>query len=170
MGSTFSQISLTLFEIANEVFTAMGSGFVGLFVLVYHGITTYHICRTAAVTAITVGSLVFFFQSSELCAPSKRKVLFITGCDSGLGFSLAQYAHEEGFTVLAACLNLKSKGALELRRLFDAEIKLIELDITQPVSVASAVEAVEDFLASNSKYGRFCIMVVRHYFGRVGQS
>lgn len=164
MGSSLSKISLTLFEITNEVFTAVGSGFVGLFVLIFHGVTTYHIFRTATVTAITVGSLIFFFQSSELCAPSKRKVLFITGCDSGLGFSLAQYAHEEGFTVLAACLNLNSKGAVELRRLFGDEMLQIELDITQSASVATAVQIVEDFLESNSKYGRPSSSLLSHNY------
>lgn len=154
MGSSLSKVPLTLFEILNEVYTAAGSGLVGLSVLVYHGVTTYHIFRTLSITAITVGSLVFFFQTSELCAPSKRKVIFITGCDSGLGFSLAQHAHEKGFSVLAACLNLNSKGAIELQRLFGAGIQQIELDITQDASVESAVRAVEDFLKNDPKYGK----------------
>lgn len=160
MGSSISRAAYTSFELLNELAIAIGSGIVGLSVLMVHGITTYHICRTAFITSITVGSLIYIFSASEKYTPSKRKVVFISGCDSGLGFSLACHAHEKGFTVVAACLNLDSKGANELQSKYGDEILQIELDVTQSLSIKSAVDVVQNFLNTDQKYGEYILQKI----------
>lgn len=46
------------------------------------------------------------------------KAVFITGCDSGLGFSLANYCHGLGMVVIAAChVVSNTQGAEELEKL-----------------------------------------------------
>lgn len=97
-------------------------------------------------------------QIHEKSEPSKSKVIVITGCDSGLGFSLAQHACESGFTVFAGFLNLDSKGALELQRLFVGKIQSFQVDVTDSEKVKGAVGVVENFLKSNSKYGNIMIL------------
>lgn len=154
MGNTLSSVSLTLFEIINELYVAAASGILGLALLVHHGMSTCHVFRTLTVTAITVGSLVFVFQRSDRGEPSKSKVIVITGCDSGLGYSLAHHCCETGYTVFAGFLNLESQGALELQRIFDADIRRFQLDVTDSESVRAAVEVVDRFLVSNPQHGK----------------
>lgn len=157
MGNTISSISLTFFEILNELFVATASGVLGISILVYHGISTSQICRTLLVTTITVGSLVYVFQINEKCEPCEFKVVVITGCDSGLGFSLAHHVCENGFTVFAGFLNLESKGALELQRIFGGKIRRLQVDITDSGQVRGAVDVVERFLKNNTEYGKYLI-------------
>ncbi|KAK5648483.1 hypothetical protein RI129_003375 [Pyrocoelia pectoralis] len=154
MGSSFSlsAVALTVFEILNEIFIAVGSGASGIIVLVNHGLKTNEILRTLMVTTITAGCLIITFQTTEMMKASPKKVIFITGCDSGLGFSFAQHACEMGFTVLAGCLNLESKGAQSLRALFGEKITHVELDITRSTSVQVALDFVNEILISNPDY------------------
>uniref|UniRef100_A0A1Y1LKZ5 Uncharacterized protein n=1 Tax=Photinus pyralis TaxID=7054 RepID=A0A1Y1LKZ5_PHOPY len=154
MGSSFSlsTVALTTFEVVNEIFIAVGSGVSGIVILVNHGLKTNATLRTLLVTTITVGCLMFTFQTKEMLKPSRKKVILITGCDSGLGFSFAQHACDMGFTVLAGCLSLESKGAQTLRTLFGEKITHVELDITRPTSVEVALDFVAKVLKSNPDY------------------
>lgn len=129
MGNLLCSVSLTLFEVANELYVAVGSGLPGLTVLISHGLRTSHIFRTITVTAVTAASLVYVFSSDERSEPSIFKVVVITGCDTGLGFSLAHYCCDNGFTVFAGFLNEESKGAQELRRKFGGRLK--EFQVTK---------------------------------------
>lgn len=81
----------------------------------------------------------------------------ITGCDSGLGYSLAQHACDRGFTVFAGFMNLESKGALELQRVCEGKIHSFQVDVTDGEKVKGAVAVVEKFLKNNSKYGKYLI-------------
>lgn len=166
MGNTISCVTLTLFEIANELYVAAASGILGMTLLVHHGLSTCHIFRTFTVTAITIGSLIYVFQSNERAEPSKSKVIVITGCDSGLGFSLAHYGCERGFTVFAGFLNLESQGAVELQRIFGGNIQRFQVDVTDAETVKTAVRAVEDYLENNTKHGKeFCLKTSQQIIG-----
>lgn len=163
MGATLSTLSngaLISFEILNELFIAVGAGVLGIIVLIDDGIKNCHLLRTLLVTAVTVSSLGYVFQSSETAEPSLNKVIFITGCDSGLGFSLAQHACEMGFTVLAGCLKLDSNGARELRTLFGSKVRHIEVDVTRSTSVEVAVDVVKKFIYSNPDYRKLFLEIV----------
>lgn len=154
MGNAICSISLTLFEIINELYVAAASGLLGLTVLIHHGFATCHVVRTLTVTAITVGSLIYVFQTNEKSEPSKLKVIVITGCDSGLGFSLAQHACERGFTVFAGFYNVESRGALELERICGGNIQKFEVDVTDAGKVTAAVDVVDSFLKNHGEYGK----------------
>ncbi|KAF7281824.1 hypothetical protein GWI33_004225 [Rhynchophorus ferrugineus] len=91
-------------------------------------------------------------QERERVSINKKKVIIITGCDSGLGFSLAQYAADSGFTVIAAFLNLDSKGAKEIKRLYGGYIIQIQLDVTDIKSIQSALQSMEHYFNKNPDY------------------
>lgn len=157
MGSNLSVSSyaLTAFEIINEIYISIGAGVLGLIVLADYGIRNSSVVRTFLMTTVTAGSLLYIFQCTQEDAPSPNKVIFITGCDSGLGFSLAQHACESGFTVLAGCLKLDSKGAKELRNLFGNKIHHVEIDVTRTTSVEVAAEVTDRFLKANPNYSKY---------------
>jgi len=71
-------------------------------------------------------------------------VVLITGCSSGFGFLSAETFARRGDTVYATMRNLAKADAL--RKLADEglDIRLLELDVTEDDSVATAVKAVID--------------------------
>ena len=111
----------------------------------------------------------------------KEKVIFITGCDSGFGYSLALHCHKNtDLTVVAGCHNANSPGSQSLTRSSDGRIHVvgeekseyisiatpchtiitsaaykialaIDLDVTDESSVAAAVSATKKILSSDNK-------------------
>ncbi|KAJ8935444.1 hypothetical protein NQ314_012864 [Rhamnusium bicolor] len=157
MGS-FSKTCFVAFEVVNELYTALGAGFLGMLVLLKHGFDSHQSVKTVSVVALTTASLVFITQQIEKLQASKKKIVVITGCDSGLGFSLAQHTVDMGFTVIAGFLSLESKGSKEIRGTYGGRIIQIQLDITDTVSVRAAVETLEHFF--NSEPRIFCISTI----------
>ncbi|XP_023021439.1 SDR family oxidoreductase shroud isoform X2 [Leptinotarsa decemlineata] len=153
MGS-LSKFLLIAFEITNELYTALGAGVLGMVVLLKHGFQNHQCVKTLSVVAFTAGCWVYINREHESLKPSKKKVVCITGCDSGLGFSLAQHAVQMGFTVIAGFLSLDSKGCKEIKQLFGSNIIQIQLDITDSSSVQASVQTLEHFLGRNPGYSR----------------
>lgn len=141
------------FEVLNELYIAVGAGVLGMVVLINHGFRTHQTVKNLSVVALTTASLLFVFtREKEKLIPNKKKVVIITGCDSGLGFSLAQFAAECGFTVIAAFLSLDSKGSREIKRLYGGYIIQIQLDITDMSSIKSAVQTMDHYFSKNPGY------------------
>ena len=67
------------------------------------------------------------------------KTIFITGCDSGFGFSLAIHCAELGMKVVAGCFS-SGPGRRQLEAL--QGVVVVSLDVRQPESVAEAVLVV----------------------------
>ena len=67
------------------------------------------------------------------------KTIFITGCDSGFGFSLAIHCAELGMKVVAGCFS-QGEGRRQLEGLDG--VVVVSLDVRQPDSVAEAVMVV----------------------------
>lgn len=67
---------------------------------------------------------------------------------------MAQYAADCGFTVIAAFLNLDSKGAKEIKRLYGGYIIQIQLDVTDSKSVQSALQSMEHYFSKNPDYSK----------------
>ncbi|XP_063919565.1 D-beta-hydroxybutyrate dehydrogenase, mitochondrial isoform X1 [Zophobas morio] len=156
--SLFSKFCLTVFEILNELYIGVGAGFVGMVVLIQHGYKTNQLLRTLSLATISLGSLIYVFQSSkEMGHPSLKKIIFISGCDSGLGFSLAIHAAKIGFTVVAGFLSLESSGAKEIKA-FHKNITQIELDITNSDSIFVAVETINRYLNTNPAYEFYALV------------
>ncbi|XP_023703612.1 D-beta-hydroxybutyrate dehydrogenase, mitochondrial [Cryptotermes secundus] len=96
------------------------------------------------------------FEASTICRLLRRhnfstvsanQAVFITGCDSGLGYSLALHAHKLGFTVLAGCLHPDGEGGKQLLQLCSKRLHVLGLDVTSGPSVHAALKAVENILA-----------------------
>jgi NADP-dependent 3-hydroxy acid dehydrogenase YdfG len=77
-----------------------------------------------------------------------NRLVFISGCDSGIGHLVARYAYELGFTVFAAVLDIQSDGASCLKgdQFDSARMHVIPLNVCDQVSCDSAVKAVSVFL------------------------
>ncbi|XP_013119309.1 D-beta-hydroxybutyrate dehydrogenase, mitochondrial [Stomoxys calcitrans] len=89
-----------------------------------------------------------------------RNVILITGCDSGLGFSLALYCHSLNMTVISACHNVNSAGAKMLQHLNDPKRMItIELDLLQPESIERIQTYLEEMLSGERNDYQFTALV-----------
>ena len=70
----------------------------------------------------------------------RGKTIFISGCDTGFGFSLAVHCAELGMKVVAGCFTA-GEGRRQLAEM--ERITVVELDVTEPASVEEAVRSVE---------------------------
>lgn len=61
-----------------------------------------------------------------------KHLVVVTGCDSGLGYSLAMHCREQGAYVVAGMLNPKSQAAKELKT---NRVEIEFLDITNQQSI-----------------------------------
>ncbi|XP_047205366.1 D-beta-hydroxybutyrate dehydrogenase, mitochondrial [Girardinichthys multiradiatus] len=83
----------------------------------------------------------------------KGKAVFITGCDSGFGLSVAKHLHTLGFTVFAGCL-LKDKdgeGSKELEELHSDRMKVVQLDVCSDEQVKKAAEYIKGNLEDSQR-------------------
>ncbi|KAK9874844.1 hypothetical protein WA026_005660 [Henosepilachna vigintioctopunctata] len=143
-----SKYCFTLFEIINEVYTAVGAGVFGL--VLDKGFDSSNFLRTVTIVCITGSCLVYVMHTTERITPSKKYVVFISGCDSGLGFSLAQHMADLGLTVIAGFLNLKSKGAQKIKEKYaENQVMPVNVDLTDPNNIMQAVNYVEMVLLAN---------------------
>jgi len=106
----------------------------------------------AGVLAIisSLGFLQRFWKHQEDLICYKNRAIFITGCDSGLGYSLAHYCHKLGMVVIAAChTNSSTKGAQDLEQLGDSQRMFVirEFDVRNKESIVLARKVVEKVLA-----------------------
>lgn len=79
----------------------------------------------------------------------KGKHVFITGCDTGLGNSLAKWLDKKGFCVIAACTT--EKGSQELQSCSSLSLKTVNLNLADSNSIARAVEFVTEQTAGKGK-------------------
>jgi hypothetical protein len=93
-------------------------------------------------------------RKRNLLTVSANQAVFITGCDSGLGYSFALHAHKLGFTVLAGCLHPEGDGGKQLLQSCPERLHVLGLDVTSGSSVRAALKAVENILARDQLLGR----------------
>lgn len=155
MGSKVSKVTYNIFEFFNEIFIAVGAGVAGFGVLLVSGLGSHQFIFTLIVISLAVLVLLYVFRCPGQIKPSNNKIVFISGCDSGLGFSVAQHTSDLGFKVIAGCLNLESHGAAELRKEYGDKIKLIQLDITKPDTISTALNAITDVLKEDPENGKY---------------
>lgn len=97
----------------------------------------------AAVSVAAMGMGVRHLRSPGRWAPCASRAVLVTGCDRGLGYSLAVHCQALGLTVFAGVLDAASPGA---RQLGDLGVRVLPLDVTDATSVGSAVTAVKQAL------------------------
>ena len=80
------------------------------------------------------------------------KNVLITGCSSGYGLETARYFHAQGWNVIATMRTPKPEALPRSERL-----RVLPLDVTQPASIAAALEASGpiDVLVNNAGIGLF---------------
>lgn len=80
------------------------------------------------------------------------KTALITGCSSGYGLEIARHFHAQGWNVIATMRNPRD-GLLPI----SDRIRLLPLDVTDPASIAAAIEAAGpiDLLVNNAGIGLF---------------
>lgn len=113
-----------------------------------------HLCKSFFVSTLLFACVRYVYKAPKKEQISNKRVVFITGCDSGLGFSLAQHACAMGFTVFAGCLSLQSEGAKELSRICE-DIKLLELNITLKENTESVLKYIEKYLEQHTDHGKY---------------
>ncbi|XP_071053295.1 retinol dehydrogenase 7 [Onthophagus taurus] len=144
MGSGLTKYSRFAFEVLNEFYSVFAAGPLGITFVAYNGIVHHNFFKTLFMTSLTIASLIYYFRGTQFVTPSKNKVVFITGCDSGLGFSLAQHISDFGFTVVACFLNLESEGAKILKN--RKGLIPVELDLTDEENIAIVVKTLMLFV------------------------
>jgi len=89
----------------------------------------------------------------------EKKVIFITGTNSGFGYLTAKGAAERGHTVYAAMRNTNSKNAERAQELNSIDnINVVDLDVTNPEQAKKVLEEVIakegqlDVLVNNAGY------------------
>lgn len=95
---------------------------------------TTTVITSITTTALSVGIQLYWRRKKEndikLLRPTRLVV--IAGCDSGLGLSMALWAQDLGYVVLAGCLNPDGVGAELLN---EKGVSVIPLDLTNDDSV-----------------------------------
>ncbi|XP_042231666.1 retinol dehydrogenase 7-like [Homarus americanus] len=77
-----------------------------------------------------------------------RRVVVITGCDSGIGYSVAMSARAWGWTVVATCLSPDGEGAAHLR---EAGVHIVIVDLTQTHTLAHLLHTIQRLKMNNQE-------------------
>ncbi len=103
------------------------------------------------VTALLASAILYYALSSPRKLPaSSSQAIVISGCDSGLGLSVATALHEMGFSVFAGCLT--AAGVKHLKALGE-HMHAFHLDITKERDVQEvAHDLVGPWLGKRGKH------------------
>ncbi|XP_021694992.1 D-beta-hydroxybutyrate dehydrogenase, mitochondrial [Aedes aegypti] len=151
-----------ILSLAVEALFCVGSGAFGAMSILQRGGLS-DVLKYVGLTTVAAGSLLLLLENRERRKRtfSERSVVIVTGCDSGLGFNIAQMCHRMGFVVFAGCLKSDSDGARMLQEL-DGKcgrmILLEELDITLEERIMCARKKVKDFLKSKPECELFALI------------
>lgn len=101
----------------------------------------------------TSGQIVMATELSEVQTSGElQSTVLITGANRGIGLALARHFHQQGFAVIPTAR--KPDEALELKKI---GVEILQLDITDPVSVESLKSQLEnqlvDILVNNAGIG-----------------
>ncbi|WAQ97307.1 DR9C7-like protein [Mya arenaria] len=91
----------------------------------------------------SLGALALYPHKIVRVDPS-GKAVFITGCDSGFGNSLARRLFARGYLVFAGCLNPECTGAQKLKADCTGKLHVLSVDVTDEWQVRGAVKYVKE--------------------------
>ena len=107
---------------------------------------------TTVLAVLAIAALYYIFSSPRKLPASSSQAIVISGCDSGLGLSVATTLHASGFTVFAGCLT--AAGVKHLKALGE-HMHAFPLDITKERDVEEAVQSqVRPWLEKRGKQPR----------------
>lgn len=130
-----------------------------LYILVHQlSITvSYTLIRLTYVTAQLIVTLylckrlcIYALKHLSLHNSTISKCLLFTGCDTGFGYLNAKRLSDLNFTVFAGCLDVHSKGAVELNDW--PNVNVIQLDVTQDEQINHAYQCVSSYCNANNVY------------------
>ncbi|KAM6258715.1 LOW QUALITY PROTEIN: dehydrogenase/reductase SDR family member 9 [Spheniscus humboldti] len=107
-----------------------------------------HIAILASILSLTIYWLI---RDSHRVRNLGGKHVFVTGCDTGLGNSLAKWLDKRGFCVTAACAT--EKGGQELWSCSSLSLKTVNLNLADSNSIARAVVFVTEEMADKGLFG-----------------
>jgi hypothetical protein len=87
---------------------------------------------------------------------NEKNLIVATGCDSGLGYSIAVHCHENLKMSVLACVHQKSsRGAEKLKKLFEGSQRfhMLELEITRDDSINGVKSFIEELLNEKKDLG-----------------
>ncbi|RWS07046.1 hypothetical protein B4U79_08794 [Dinothrombium tinctorium] len=81
----------------------------------------------------------------------EKKIVIITGCDSGFGYLTAKLCIKYGFTVFATCLEPEGRGAQNLREevLDRDKLVVIGADVTKDEDIDKVYEFLQSYIRKN---------------------
>ncbi|XP_043192346.1 short-chain dehydrogenase/reductase family 9C member 7-like isoform X2 [Amphibalanus amphitrite] len=92
------------------------------------------------------------FMPREVMTDLQGKAVFITGCDTGFGNSVARRLDALGLRVFAGCLFPEGEGARTLQHDCSRQLTVVPCDVTSQSQVDSAVLLVRALLKEDSRY------------------
>lgn len=107
--------------------------------------------------AILVSIFYIINRPGKLIKPDSSYAVLITGCDSGIGYSLACHCIEKGLSVFAACLHLNSSGAQHLLQLHQelCSVHVIQMDVRETRSIQNAQSKIKGILSEDQNLGEY---------------
>ncbi|XP_038136171.1 dehydrogenase/reductase SDR family member 9 [Cyprinodon tularosa] len=92
---------------------------------------------------VAVWYLYRWYKESERVSDKGNKYVYITGCDSGFGNTLAKYLDKLGFRVIAGCYT--ENGEIALKKVSSERLMTFSLDVTK----SDSVKKVADFIKTH---------------------
>ncbi|XP_064620642.1 D-beta-hydroxybutyrate dehydrogenase, mitochondrial-like [Lineus longissimus] len=74
----------------------------------------------------------------------KGKAVFVTGCDTGLGYELAKALNKLGCIVFAGCLKPNGPGAQKLKACTTDQCHILHLDVSNDESVEKVIKVIRE--------------------------
>ena len=118
-----------------------------LFITIYHFV---HSLSQLTFTFVYNLYQCFILSLSTSTLDPSSNAVFITGCASGFGFSLATKLDQLGYKVFAAVRTLDQRSN-HLKEISSNRLQIVKCDITKDEEVAAAVQFVQKNLGGASK-------------------
>lgn len=122
---------------------------------------------TGGALAIAVASTYYAFKTIVSFSKARQtekeranRLIIITGCDTGLGYSVAVWACKLGYKVVAGCLHENGEGAQKLKRQFRDQVIVTGLDLTDMTSIKNFHVLCKQILETSQGKLRMLIVII----------
>lgn len=103
---------------------------------------------------VAVWYLYRWYKESERVSDKGNKYVYITGCDSGFGNTLAKYLDKLGFRVIAGCYT--ENGEIALKKVSSERLTTVSLDVTKSDSVKKVADFIKTHVGEKGELFLFC--------------
>ncbi|XP_013393048.1 retinol dehydrogenase 7 [Lingula anatina] len=127
----------------------VGLCYIPVLYFAYSAFATDPVTAAAGLVILAMSAYILLETMSHGSVSSSNKAVFITGCDSGFGYSLAERLDELGFKVFAACLFHDGDGAKALRERCSNRLHIVQLNVSSDQQVQEALTFVRENLGDS---------------------